>query len=121
MLIHFIALYGFLLCAGQVHDTVWTWLIPQAPLHPHFPHFGGLLACDSDSGAVLGLAHYRSSLDSLTGVQTGFLHDLYVLPESRGRGVGALLLQSVADIGQAEHWSKIEWMTANDNHAGQRL
>jgi GNAT superfamily N-acetyltransferase len=70
---------------------------------------------------VIGLAHYRSSLDTLSGVQTGFLHDLYVLPESRSRGVGALLLKSVAELGQAENWSKIEWMTANDNHAGQRL
>ena len=107
--------------AGQVHDAVWNWLLPQATLHPHFPHFGGLLACDADSGAVIGLAHYRSSLDTLSGVQTGFLHDLYVIPESRGRGVGALLLKSLEELGRQENWSKVEWMTANDNHAGRRL
>jgi GNAT superfamily N-acetyltransferase len=54
-------------------------------------------------------------------VQTGFLHDLYVQPESRGQGAGALLLQTVAALGNKENWTKIEWMTANDNHAGQRL
>jgi GNAT superfamily N-acetyltransferase len=90
-------------------------------LHPHFPFFGGLLACDAESGLVIGLAHYRSSLDTLTAVQTGFLHDLYVRPQERGRGVGALLLKSVAELGHKENWSKIEWMTANDNHAAQRL
>jgi GNAT superfamily N-acetyltransferase len=90
-------------------------------MHPNFPYFGGLLACDADSGAIIGLAHYRSSLDTLSGVQTGFLHDLYILPECRGRGVGALLLKSVAALGCKENWTKIEWMTANDNLAGQRL
>jgi GNAT superfamily N-acetyltransferase len=105
----------------QVHDTVWGWLLPAAVLPPHFPHFGGLLACEEDSGAAIGLAHYRSSLDTLSGVQTGFLHDLYVQPDARGQGAGALLLQSVAALGNKEGWSKIEWMTANDNHAGQRL
>ncbi len=87
----------------------------------HFPHFGGLLACEAESGAVIGLAHYRGSLDTLSGVQTGFLHDLYVLPEFRSRGVGAMLLKSVAQLGHYENWSKIEWMTASDNLAGQRL
>jgi hypothetical protein len=35
--------------------------------------------------------------------------------------VGALLLKSVAELGHHEIWSRIECMTANDNHAGQRL
>jgi GNAT superfamily N-acetyltransferase len=74
-----------------------------------------------DLEPLSGRAHYRSSLDILHGVQTGFLHDLYVLPETRGRGVGALLLKSVAELGHHEIWSRIECMTANDNHAGQRL
>lgn len=95
-------------------DQTWAWL--HDPAHP----LEGLVAADSDGG-LLGLAHYRPQPKPLQGNDAGFLDDLFVDPEQRGRGVGRRLIEQVAMIARERGWSSVRWITATDNATARRL
>ena len=49
----------------------------------------------------------------------GFLDDLFVRPDARGRRVAAALIGAVAAEGRRRGWSVLRWITAEDNRAGR--
>jgi GNAT superfamily N-acetyltransferase len=49
----------------------------------------------------------------------GFLADIYVLPEFRGRGIGRALVQSMTDWFRAQGLTYYEWYVAANNPDGQ--
>lgn len=51
----------------------------------------------------------------------GLLHDLYVRPDVRGGGVGRALIDHVIEQGRRESWSRVYWMTKEDNATARRL
>ena len=50
-----------------------------------------------------------------------YLLDVFVRPEARGRGIGRRLMERMGELGRAEGWFKIFWMTEADNHTAQNL
>lgn len=111
------ALYAEFYRMPMEEDTigrVWGWL--HDPAHP----LEGLVA-KSREGAVLGLAHYRPMPSALRGVEIGFLDDLFVAPEARGRNLGEALIQAVADEARRHGWPAVRWITAEDNSRARRL
>ena len=92
----------------------WSWLM--AADHP----VEGLLA-SLPNGELIGLAHYRWVPETLLGRNSGFLDDLLVLDEYRGRGVGRRLIAAVAQVAQERGWSTLRWITAHDNAQAQLL
>lgn len=92
----------------------WSWLM--AADHP----VEGLLA-SLPSGELIGLAHYRWVPETLLGRDSGFLDDLLVADEYRGRGVGRRLIAAVAQVAQERGWSTLRWITAHDNVQAQLL
>ena len=50
-----------------------------------------------------------------------YLLDIYVEPQSRGKGVAQAMIGELSQIGQAAGWFKIFWMTQSDNFTAQRL
>jgi ribosomal protein S18 acetylase RimI-like enzyme len=50
-----------------------------------------------------------------------YLLDIYVSPESRGRGAAQAMIAHLRRIGEAAGWFKIFWMTQPDNFAAQRV
>ncbi|MFD2252406.1 GNAT superfamily N-acetyltransferase [Pseudochelatococcus lubricantis] len=95
-------------------DQTWVWL--HDPVHP----LEGLVAVASD-GKLVGLAHYRPQPKPLQGNDAGFLDDLFVAPDQRGRGVGRQLIEHLASIARERGWSSVRWITANDNATARRL
>jgi ribosomal protein S18 acetylase RimI-like enzyme len=89
--------------------TVWQWIFDERR------ELGALVAVDA-SGRAVGLAHYRAQLRPLRATIAGFLDDLFVEPELRGSGVVQALMRSLADIGRAQGWASIRWLTAEDNY-----
>jgi ribosomal protein S18 acetylase RimI-like enzyme len=91
-------------------DLVWSWLTdPEVD-------FGALLVRPAGDGPAVGLAHYRPYLRPLAGSVGGYLDDLFVHPAARGGGAVDALLSSLREIGLARGWSKIRWITADDNY-----
>jgi len=49
------------------------------------------------------------------------LNDLFVLSEHRGKGIGRALIEASREVVRARGADHLEWFTATDNHAAQRL
>ena len=73
------------------------------------------------SGALIGLAHYRAMPSPLRGKDIGFLDDLIVVPESRGSDAAHMLLNELRVIAERESWGVIRWITKDDNYRARSL
>jgi GNAT superfamily N-acetyltransferase len=90
-------------------DLVWSWITD--PEHD----VKALLVRDA-SGTPVGLAHYRPYFRPLAAAIAGHLDDLFVTPAARGTGAVDSLLEALRAIARQRGWSKIRWITADDNH-----
>lgn len=94
-------------------DTVWGWITSES-------HELEAVIALLD-GAPVGLAHYRRMPSPLRGQDIGFLDDLFVLPEARGRGIGELLFAHLRGVARARGWGVVRWITADDNYRARAL
>lgn len=97
----------------EMRARVWSWL--QDGGHP----VQGLVA--AEGGRLIGLAHFRPFSRPLSATTGGFLDDLFVDPAARGSGAAAALIAAVKAEGQAQGWSVIRWITAEDNYRARAL
>lgn len=97
----------------EMRARVWSWL--QDGGHP----VQGLVA--EEGGHLIGLAHFRPFSRPLSATTGGFLDDLFVDPAARGSGAAAALIAAVKAEGQAQGWSVIRWITAEDNYRARAL
>lgn len=93
----------------EMRDRVWGWL--QDPAH----EVKGLVALAGD-GRPVGLCHFRPFARPLMSSVGGFIDDLFVDPDQRGRRVVDALVDAVAREGRARGWTVLRWITADDNH-----
>ncbi|WP_168209671.1 GNAT family N-acetyltransferase [Chromobacterium paludis] len=68
-----------------------------------------------------GFALMYTGFSSLTLRPCWTLHDLYVAPEGRGRGIGEQLIRRCQEYVHALGGGEIMLQTAHDNHPAQRL
>lgn len=92
----------------EMRDRVWSWL------HDAAHETNGLIAEDAEGRAV-GLAHYRAFARPLSATTGGYLDDLFVDPQMRGKRVADALIEALAENGRQRGWSVIRWITAEDN------
>jgi ribosomal protein S18 acetylase RimI-like enzyme len=96
----------------NILDTVWLWIFDQDNA------FYALVAKD-DTGRCLGLMHYRAMPSPLRGKLVGFLDDLFIKPEYRGKGVVDALYQALNSDAADKGWPFIRWITAENNYRGR--
>ena len=101
-------------CADDAPAAAW-----KGVLDPHSP-YSMLVAVDARDEPV-GFCLYLTHPWSWSTRRACYLLDLYVAPESRGKGTGRLLIDSLADLGKREGWLKIYWMTQSHIEMAQRL
>jgi GNAT superfamily N-acetyltransferase len=98
----------------DIAERVWSWVTGGSGV------LEALVARDS-KGRVVGLAHFRNMPRPLTGTMAGFLDDLFVDPELRGRGIGEKLIEALKEEGRRRGWTIIRWLTADDNYRARFL
>ena len=94
-------------------DLTWKWLTSE-----NYPFWGILADVDSK---IVGFAHFRSLPSPLDSCEVGFLDDLFVLQEYRGKKIGYSLIEKVHHIGQNKNWPYINWITKDDNYTARTL
>ena len=98
----------------EILESVWSWIFDGQN------QFYALIARDS-SGNPLGLMHYRAMPSPLRGKVVGFLDDLYIKPESRGKGVVEELYKALNESAYNKNWPFIRWITAENNYRGRSV
>ena len=97
----------------EILATVWKWLFDQKH------EVSGLVY--EEKSKVVALAHYRKMPSPLRGKYIGFLDDLFVDPEHRGKKIGEKILSELKDISEKNEWGLIRWITRNDNERAKSL
>ena len=94
-------------------NTVWNWL------HDLKHELNGLVY--EIDNHIVAIAHYRRMPSPLRGKDIGFLDDLYVHPDFRGRKIGEEIINKLNEISKARGWGLVRWITRNDNHSAKSL
>lgn len=95
-------------------QRLWSWIQDDKMA------FYALVAKD-DHGDLLGLMHFREMRSPLRAAMVGFLDDLYVSSESRGRGVVDDLFEALKDFAKQQGWPFVRWITAENNYRGRAV
>ena len=98
---------------NQILETVWGWL------HDESHEVSGIVY-EVDEG-IVALAHYRRMPRPLKGNDIGFLDDLYVDPEYRGKKIGEKILNELKEISKSKGWNLVRWITHDDNFRAKSL
>ena len=97
----------------EILKTVWKWLFDQNH------EVRGLVY--EENSKVIALAHYRKMPSPLRGKYIGFLDDLFVDPEHRGKKIGEKILSELKNISEKNEWGLIRWITRKDNERAKNL
>jgi GNAT superfamily N-acetyltransferase len=84
------------------------------------PSQGAVFIARADGKAV-GFAPLDWKWSSLKGARLGYLEDLFVDPEARGRGIADALIEVCAERCRELGMPALEWLTAPDNHRAQKV
>ena len=98
---------------NQILQTVWNWLNDKN-------HELKGISYEVD-GKIVGIAHYRKLLSPLKGKCIGYLDDIFVDPEYRGKKIGKKLLNKIKEISKASDWNLVRWQTDEDNFTAKKL
>ena len=99
------------------HMTHTTWQRFHDPAEPVFC----LVAHDTHSGEMLGLAHYVFHRSTTRFDPVCYLSDLFTREAARGRGIGRALIEAVVGAARAAKSSRVYWQTHEANAAGRLL
>ena len=87
----------------------------RAQLDGSKPPFECLLA--EEDGRTLGFALYFYNYSTWRGRPGLYLEDLFVVPEQRGRGIGKLLLGTLARTATSRGCARMEWSVLDWNQS----
>jgi GNAT superfamily N-acetyltransferase len=72
-----------------------------------------------DGEAAVGFATLDWKWSSLKAAKIGYLEDLFVTPEARGRGIADALIEACAERCRERGAPAMQWQTAPDNRRAQ--
>ncbi len=79
------------------------------------------LIARGDGGEAVGFATVYWSWDTLIAARVGIMHDLFVIPPARGRGIADLLIEACVEECRRHSAAKLGWQTAPDNTRARRV
>lgn len=80
-----------------------------------------ILVAEDAHGALVGFCQLYPSFCSVEAQPIFVLHDLFVLPQARGQGVGRQLLLAAEERASADGMARMDLTTARTNTSAQRL
>jgi GNAT superfamily N-acetyltransferase len=74
-----------------------------------------------DGGRAVGVATLDWKWSSLKGARMGYLEDLFVDPDARGKGIADALIEICAERCRELGMPAMQWATAPDNNRAQQV
>jgi GNAT superfamily N-acetyltransferase len=72
-------------------------------------------------GKLVGFAVFFDLPDTMTGMRSGQLDDLYVDHDARSQGIGRALVDALAKEGRDRGWTHLRWMVPKKPASAGRL
>jgi len=101
------------------HEVVMTEELLAAGLFGKRPYAEVLLT--EDEGQAVGFALFFHNFSTFLGRPGIYLEDLFVVPEHRGKGIGRLLLASLARLAVERGCGRLEWAVLDWNQDAIRF
>ena len=101
------------------HEVVMTEDLLATALFGERQYAEVLLA--EDEGLAVGFALFFHNFSTFLGRPGIYLEDLFVMPEHRGKGIGRLLLASLARLAVERHCGRLEWAVLDWNREAIRF
>ena len=70
---------------------------------------------------LVGIVHVTLHAHTWTTQPCCYLIDLFVLPETRGQGVGGALIDYIYEFAKNKNCNRVYWMTKEDNATARAL
>ena len=100
----------------EIYDHTWQRLLmPDGPIRGLGARLGG------DTTPLVGITHYLFHAHAWTTREVCYLQDLFVDPTARRHGIGAKLIEAVADIARERGCLRLYWTTKEDNAVARSL
>jgi GNAT superfamily N-acetyltransferase len=80
---------------------------------------GGFIA--EQDGKAIGIVNFVMHRTTWSASDICYLQDLYVLPDIRGGGVGARLIEAVRALAEAQGCFRVYWQTHESNDVAMKL
>ncbi len=72
-------------------------------------------------GVPQGFAIHQHHPSTWVMGDDGYLEDLFVAPEARGKGLGRALIEDLIALGRAKGWRRLYWLTEIENQTARKL
>lgn len=79
------------------------------------------LVAEHPTRGVIGMANYILHENTWEASPVCYLEDLFVDPQERAVGVGEALIDALVAMMQAEGWSRLYWLTKENNYRARGL
>lgn len=74
-----------------------------------------------DGARLVGIAHYLFHYSTTAVAQSCYLQDLFTAEDTRGRGIGRVLIDAVYAAARAAGAGRVYWQTHETNHVAMQL
>ncbi|MDA9618812.1 GNAT family N-acetyltransferase [bacterium] len=97
----------------EILDTLWGWIHDESHI------VNGI--CFELENKIVGIAHYRTMPRPIQGQCVGFLDDLFIEPDFRGKKIAQKLINHLKSLSKANNWDGIRWITHSSNENAKKL
>jgi ribosomal protein S18 acetylase RimI-like enzyme len=97
----------------EILKNLWTWI------HDDIHVVKGI--CFEIDSRIVGIAHYRTMPRPIKGRYIGFLDDLFIDPDFRGKKIAQKLINHLKSLSKDNNWDGIRWITHSSNENAKKL
>jgi len=82
---------------------------------------GKIFVAENETHAFLGYLWVGEGSNMMTGLKHGYIYDIFVREEFRGKGIGKILLERAESYCREKRYSRILLMVSVSNQAAMKL
>ena len=98
---------------NEILEKLWGWI------HDDIHIVKGI--CFEIDSKIVGIAHYRTMPRPIKAGYIGFLDDLFVEPDFRGKKIAQKLINHLKSLSKINNWDGIRWITHSSNKNAKKL